>query len=78
MIVTTVECSGWSDFKNRIIGDLFPLGTFQRGQFLFRGQGGESWKLASTFDRWFEDYKGIPANKVCRCRKSFGWIYSGV
>ncbi|PKH19039.1 MULTISPECIES: FRG domain-containing protein [Pseudomonas] len=64
MIVTTVECSGWSDFKNKIIGDLFPLGTFQKGQFLFRGQGGESWKLASTFDRWFEDYNGLRANKV--------------
>jgi hypothetical protein len=64
MIITTVECTSWADFKQRVISELFPSGTFQKGRFLFRGQGGESWKLASTFDRWFEGYKGLPTNKI--------------
>ncbi|MCE0915827.1 MULTISPECIES: FRG domain-containing protein [unclassified Pseudomonas] len=64
MNVTTVECESWADFKIRIISDLFPASSFQKGRFLFRGQGGESWKLASTFDRWYADNEGLPANKV--------------
>lgn len=61
MKIEEIEYSSWTEFKARIISDQFPDGHFQRGRFLFRGQGGESWPLSSSFDRW---YKGDRANKV--------------
>lgn len=61
MKIEEIEYSSWTEFKARIISDQFPDGHFQRGRFLFRGQGGESWTLSSSFDRW---YKGDRANKV--------------
>jgi hypothetical protein len=61
MKIEELEYSSWVDFKARIISDQFTDGHFQRGRFLFRGQGGESWPLSSSFDRW---YKGDRANKV--------------
>lgn len=64
MNIETVACPTWADFKTKIIADQFPNGPFNRGRFLFRGQGGESWKLSSTFDRWYSGYNGSRANKV--------------
>lgn len=64
MIIKTIECTSWADFKQTVISELFTGGSFHKGRFLFRGQGGESWKLASTFDRWFQGYKGLPGNKT--------------
>jgi hypothetical protein len=61
MNIDTIECDSWPDFKTRIIADRFADGRFKRGAYLFRGQGGASWKLSSTFDRW---YKAERANKV--------------
>lgn len=61
MDIKVVKLSSWSDFKVRIINDFFPDGRFRRGQFLFRGQGSESWPLISSFDRW---YKGDKKDKL--------------
>lgn len=61
MDIQTVSCICWADFKLKVIADRFEDGRFKRGLYLFRGQGGESWKLSSTFDRW---YKADRANKI--------------
>lgn len=61
MKIETVACDSWADYKHRIIAERFADGRFRRGMYLFRGQGGESWKLSSTFDRW---YKGDHGDKV--------------
>jgi hypothetical protein len=58
--VVEIRCRDWADFKNRIILDQFPDGQFQKGKFLFRGQGSNSWHLSTTFDRW---YTGARAGK---------------
>lgn len=63
MIIEKIQCDNWADFKLRIISDQFPSGRFARGKYLFRGQGGESWSLSSTFDRWYEGYGGNPERK---------------
>nr|WP_244986258.1 FRG domain-containing protein [Chromobacterium violaceum] len=44
--------------------DQFPSGNFSRGRFLFRGQGGASWPLSSSFDRWHSAYGGSRENKT--------------
>lgn len=64
MKIDVVPCESWPEFKTRVISDQFPTGHFSRGEFLFRGQGGESWSLASSFDRWYTGYGGVRANKV--------------
>jgi hypothetical protein len=64
MNIETVVCPTWPEFKTRIIADQFPSGHFDRGRFLFRGQGGESWPLSSTFDRWYRGYGGQRTNKI--------------
>jgi hypothetical protein len=51
------RCDSWSQFKVRIIQDLFPDGHFRRGRYLFRGQGSDSWALSATFDRWYRGPK---------------------
>lgn len=55
--IAAIGCSSWSEFKTRIITDLFPDGRFRKGVFLFRGQGSDSWELSSTFDRWYSGPK---------------------
>ncbi|WP_267221974.1 FRG domain-containing protein [Dyella silvae] len=59
-----VVCSSWTDFKSRIIADLFHGERFSRGRFLFRGQGSASWSLMSSFDRWYQGYSGKLATKA--------------
>ncbi len=61
MKIETIVYGSWADFKTRVVEDQFPNGHFRRGTFLFRGQGGESWSLSSTFDRW---YRGERARKT--------------
>lgn len=60
MSVDIINCLSWMDFKSRIISDLFSDGRFVKGKYLFRGQGSDSWKLSSSFDRW---YNGKPSEK---------------
>jgi hypothetical protein len=62
--IKTVPCASWQEFKSRVITDQFANGQFERGIFLFRGQGGQSWPLESTFDRWYRGYGGNRANKT--------------
>jgi hypothetical protein len=69
MRIKKIPCESWSDFKLKIISENFSDLTFKRGKFLFRGQGGITWKLASTFDRWYSDYKGNPAKKSATAEK---------
>lgn len=64
MNTETIAWTTWHEFKTRIIADQFPSGQFSRGRFLFRGQGGESWLLSSTFDRWYRAYSEDRTNKV--------------
>ena len=33
------KCESWSDFKTKIIEDLYEDGVFSKGRYLFRGQG---------------------------------------
>lgn len=64
MNVKPIRCVSWGEFKARVISDQFPSSHFSRGRFLFRGQGGESWALSPTFDRWYSEYGGDRANKT--------------
>lgn len=64
MNIELVTCGSWSEYKDKIISDQFENGHFLRGRFLFRGQGGGSWALSSTFDRWYSAYDGTLANKT--------------
>lgn len=57
MKIKTHKCKSWSDFKSRIMEDLYHDKLFLKGEFLFRGQGDESWALSSSFDRWFNGEK---------------------
>jgi hypothetical protein len=62
--IESISCTSWPEFKGRVISDQFSNGQFERGKFLFRGQGGESWPLTSSFDRWYGAYGGNRANKT--------------
>jgi hypothetical protein len=61
MKILKIECADWIDFKSRIIRDCTDKGRFRKGDYLFRGQSGDTWKLSSTFDRW---YRGPLAQKA--------------
>lgn len=52
-----IVCVDWSDFKRRIIEEQFPNRLFNKGRYLFRGQGSDSWTLSTTFDRWYRGKK---------------------
>lgn len=58
--ICIVHCKSWEEFKGRIVGDLFSDSEYEKGKYLFRGQGLSGWNLLSTFDRW---YKGSPGTK---------------
>jgi hypothetical protein len=58
MPIQELPCVSWSDFKGRVLPDLFGAVTVRRGQFYFRGQASSNWGLVSSFDRW---YKSIPS-----------------
>ncbi|HKO61619.1 MAG TPA: FRG domain-containing protein [Pyrinomonadaceae bacterium] len=48
-----VPCESWQYFKSHSIPQLYDNGQFERGLFLFRGHGSESWSLMSAFDRMY-------------------------
>lgn len=58
--VIQIGCGSWSEFRSRVITDFFADGRFRKGEYLFRGQGRDGWKLSTSFDRW---YSGDRANK---------------
>lgn len=49
----TITTPSWEDFKSRLLNDLYDVGCFIRGMYLFRGQASADWALESSFDRWF-------------------------
>ncbi len=51
--MTTVYCESWREFRERIVTDQFQDGWFNKGRYLFRGQGSDTWKLQTSFDRWY-------------------------
>lgn len=61
MKIEEINYASWSDFKAKFTSDLYMDDHFERGTYLFRGQGVEDWSLSSTFDRWF---KGDREDKV--------------
>lgn len=58
--VEDIICKTWDEFARRIIEDQFPSSLFKKGRYLFRGQGSSTWKLGTSFDRW---YKGERKDK---------------
>lgn len=48
-----VPCESWQHFKSQSIPQLYDMGPFKRGLFLFRGHGSASWSLMSVFDRMY-------------------------
>jgi FRG domain len=54
---SVIQSESWQNFKSGILQALFEHKPFQRGPFLFRGQGSSDWPLVSSFDRWFEGPK---------------------
>jgi hypothetical protein len=50
---SVIESNSWEHFKSKVLQDLFEDKPFERGPFLFRGQGSSKWPLISSFDRWF-------------------------
>ena len=57
--VEQISCRSWDDYKSRIILDQFPNQIFQKGRFLFRGQGSDTWSLSTSFDRWYNGLKSV-------------------
>lgn len=51
--VKQIGCGSWEDFKSKVVTDFFSNGVFQKGDYLFRGQGQDDWTLSTTFDRWY-------------------------
>lgn len=41
-----------------MITDFFSDGLFRKGDYLFRGQGTDGWKLSTSFDRWYGGDRG--------------------
>lgn len=52
-MIKTIAYSSWSDFKRDFTNDLFYDGIYKKDRFIFRGQGEETWKLTSYFQRQF-------------------------
>jgi hypothetical protein len=46
---------GWDEFMRGLRGELFGIGGFAPGQYLFRGVRDADWRLVSSFDRQFPD-----------------------
>lgn len=67
--VKAIGCANWADFRGRIITDFFDDGQFRKGRYLFRGQGSDTWKLSTTFDRWYRgsrDQKNATADLLLK------------
>ncbi|MBE1529297.1 hypothetical protein GGC65_003753 [Sphingopyxis sp. OAS728] len=52
--ISQVGCGSWAEFRGKIVTDFFADGLFRKGEYLFRGQGSDEWRLSTTFDRWFD------------------------
>lgn len=55
MSITECNCNGWKEFVSQYTDALFKDGAFEKGKFLFRGQGDAQWALTSSFDRYYND-----------------------
>jgi hypothetical protein len=52
-----IQSESWQNFKSAVLQNLFEHKPFERGPFLFRGQGSADWPLKTSFDRWFQGPK---------------------
>ena len=52
-----IQSESWQNFKSAVLQALFDHKPFERGPFLFRGQGSSMWPLKSSFDRWYHGPK---------------------
>jgi hypothetical protein len=52
--IQEIQCTGWDDFKTKLRENIYSDQRFLEGQFLYRGQSNASYKLTSSFDRWYK------------------------
>jgi hypothetical protein len=50
---SSTVCNDWEELKAQWASKLYDGRPFQRGLFLFRGQGSCKYPLKPSFDRWF-------------------------
>lgn len=62
--VSNIACRSWDEFKTTVVAQLFRGSPFQKSRFLFRGQLDPSWKLTSSFDRWFDELRADEARRI--------------
>jgi len=65
------QCESWQNFKSAVLQEIFDHKPFERGPFLFRGQGSIDWPLISSFDRWFSGPKAKKSQASERLVKLF-------
>ena len=59
MSIQTICYNSWEDFKSSFVHDVYGSDEPVIGSRLFRGQRSDSWKLMTSFERWY----GSLANK---------------
>ena len=64
VLIDSIECRSWSEFKTAVIDELFGTEMFRRGRYLFRGQRNPDWELVSSYDRWFDAEGFAEATRV--------------
>jgi hypothetical protein len=60
--IELVRCPSWDVYKIEVFRALVADRPFVSGEYLFRGQRSPSWRLVSSFDRWFSG-RGFPERR---------------
>jgi hypothetical protein len=50
-------CKSWSDFREVLETKIYKKGFFVTEEYLYRGQASTSYKLQTSFDRWYQGTK---------------------
>jgi len=55
--ITELRCGSWNEFQRVLRKEIYREGTYNEGEFLYRGQSSPRYELTSSFDRWYKGKK---------------------
>ncbi len=70
--ITELVCSDWADFRRTLEDKIYKKGFFVRGEFLYRGQSSATYRLETSFDRWYQGPKGQRPAIADQLLRNFG------
>jgi hypothetical protein len=70
--IAELVCDDWAHFRRTLEEKVYKKGSFVMGEFLYRGQSSTSYRLETSFDRWYQGSRARRPSVSDQLLRAFG------